>query len=213
MTIRKGLMLIWLSAGWLSADTIYSNLGPGDSYQSTPWSSGASGGDYLGINFVATGGGALADILVPLSSVGSAPASVDVGLYAGSPSLPGELIESWTPTLPGNFISSPGQTIPLVTLTSIGSPLLTAGQEYWFIVAPTADGVVWSVNSQGVAGGLWFGFSLGTLQSFMPDGAVAQAIDVESTPEPSSGTLFGLSCGLLFALYALRTRIHAAGIP
>jgi hypothetical protein len=205
MTIRFGLFLILASASWLSAATIYSDLGPGDSYFSIPYSSGASGGNYLAVDFVATGSGALGLISVPLSSTDTTPTGATVDLYAGSSSAPIALLETWNITLPGNFIQSPQQTIPLVTLNSVDNPLLTAGQSYWFVIEPTTDGVFWAINNQNVIGTIWYGDALGSLQSYPVDDLPAQAIDVEGTPEAVSGSLFGLGCGLL-ALYSLRKR-------
>jgi hypothetical protein len=183
-------------------NTLYSDLGPGDSYQSIPWGgSGASGGNYMGFSFVASGSGSLNSILVPFASVGALPASVQISLYADSSSAPGLLLETWTALLSGNPIHTPNQTIPLLTLTSIENPILTAGQEYWLIVAPTLEGVGYAANSQGVPGNLWFGFNLGSLQKLE---GTALAMRIEGVPEPGSLTLFGVGGVSLMALGCIR---------
>jgi hypothetical protein len=193
--------MILAMAQYVSGNTLYSDLGPGDSYHSIPWGSGASGGNYMGFNFIASSTGSLGSILVPFTSVGTLPASADISLYADSSSMPGPLLETWTVMLPRNALNNPTFTIPLFTLTSVENPILTVGQEYWLIVAPTPAGVAYADNDQGVPGGLWFGFTLGSLQEL---NGTALAMRVEGVPEPSDLTLFGIGGGSLLILSCIR---------
>jgi hypothetical protein len=61
----------------LHAGTIYTNLGPGDSYSTGQGISlGSSGLVSIGIRFVATGSGSLDSILLPLAVTSNGPSSL-----------------------------------------------------------------------------------------------------------------------------------------
>ena len=179
------------------AGSIYSNLGPGDSFIINR--DFETNFDFMATTFVATGGGVLGDIRTSLFSLDS---PVDLGLYTDSGDKPGALLESWSATVPG----FPGI---LTTITSVQNPLLAAGAQYWFVIALTdaqRNKVAWYQNNQGVAGGVWAGPSLDHMLEFEPD-SPAPAIELDSTasapvPEPTSGVLVGTL--LLFATHLRR---------
>lgn len=170
MTISVRLFVIaaCLGTGLASAASVplYSDLGPGQSYDGTGvnYFDGEGGGTlsefHLGTLFTATATGALAQALVPTSS---ANGSASFALYAANGScVPGPfqyfpdgkacsgslgtLLESWNNVpVPTNnlYNSTTGQPrlyaiakIPPVMLISAVHPMLTAGNQYWFVVSP-----------------------------------------------------------------------------
>lgn len=184
------LALVLLAAMPLPAGTIYNDYGPGNSfiinrdYQTNF--------DFLATTFVTTGGGNLGTILTPLFSLNP---PVSFGLYTDSADQPGALLENWSVPVPG----FPAQ---IVTLNSAVNPFLSAGTQYWFVIALTSaqkNELAWYQNSQSVLGRVWAGFSLNGLLDFTP-GSPAPAIQLNSTspvPEPADGMLFGSGLTLL----------------
>lgn len=185
------------SAAPLAASAIYNNFGSGNSfiinrdYQTNF--------DYLATPFVATGGGNLGTILTPIFSLNS---PVSFGLYTDSSGEPGTLLENWSSPVPG----FPAQ---IVTLTSALNPMLSAGTQYWFVIALTSsqkNELAWYQNNQAVNGGVWAGFQLNAMFDFVP-GSPIPAIQLNSAsssvPEPASGMLIG---GGLFLLRFVRAK-------
>jgi hypothetical protein len=168
----------------LCAATLYSDLGPGDSWNGF---SAYDAGAFLGTTFTVTNSGFLENILLPVESNADFANIDSVGLYADSAGEPGTLLESWAALLPAE-----GNVPPLTDLTSVENPLLTAGTQYWLVIDAPLAGVMWDLNDQGVDGGAWSGTSLdGLSQIFSAD--ATPAIDVTSMPEPSSAVFCGLA--------------------
>jgi Domain of unknown function (DUF6531) len=80
-----------------------------------------------------------------LLSFSSGVNNMTIGLYTDSGGVPGTLLESW------NLVNVLTPSPSIVTLASVASPTLTAGQRYWIIAGmanPTSVGVWW-VNPLG----------------------------------------------------------------
>ena len=180
------LALGFAGASPCHAGTLYSNLGPGDTFIINQEYD--TNFDFMATTFVTTGGGSLGNLRTSLFSLDS---PVDLRLYTDSGGQPGALLESWSATVPG----FPGL---LMTLPSDQHPLLSANTQYWFVIALTnaqKDKLAWYQNNQGVAGGIFAGNSLNGFLEFVPD-SPAPAIELNSTsstpvPEPASGVLVG----------------------
>jgi hypothetical protein len=181
----------------LCADTLYTDLGPGDTWNSF---SAYVGDAFFGTTFTASATGFLENILLPVESNVDFANIDSVGLYEDSSGEPGTLLESWEALLPAE-----GGVPPLTDLTSLENPLLTAGTQYWLVIDAPSSGVVWDLNNQGVNGGAWSGTSLhGMSQIFSGD--ATPAIQLTSMPEPSSAVF----CGLAFlGLIVFRLRRSA----
>lgn len=179
----------------LCADTIYTNLGPADSWNGF---AAYNGGSYFGTTFTATTSGILTSVLIPVqTNTGSAQADT-VGLYEDVSEQPGALLESWTALLP------PGGNIPPLTdLTSLNHPVLVAGAQYWLVIEGSTAGVIWDFNNQSVQGGIWTGLSLNQMtQDFPFDAEAAIQVNGTTVPERRSAVL----CGLIFVFLRIRRR-------
>jgi hypothetical protein len=197
-TVYLTLLSSLMAAAPLCADTLYSDLGPGDSWNG---SSAYDAGAFLGTTFTVATSGFLENILLPVESNADFANIDSVGLYADSSGKPGTLLESWAALLPAE-----GNVPPLTDLTSLENPLLTAGTQYWLVVDAPLSGVMWDLNDQGVDGGAWSGASLNGMSQLFPADATP-AIEVTSMPEPSSAVF----CGIAFlGLIVFRLRRGAA---
>lgn len=201
----KGLaILALLVATPCVADTIYNNLGPGNTFLVNREYDTSTA--ILATTFTATGSGALDTVLLSAFSLDPA---ITFGLYANGDNAPGQLLESWNVPVPG----LPGQ---LFTLNSALNPVLTTNTEYWFVITQTRPfQVAWYENNQGVAGGINESSSLnGPFLGFVP-GSPIPALQLNSTaggsggstggtttvPEPGSLCMFGICvAGLLLAM-------------
>ncbi len=197
-TVYLTLLSSLMAVAPLCADTLYSDLGPGDTWNGF---SAYVGGAFLGTTFTVTTSGFLENILLPVES-NTDFANIDsVGLYEDSSGKPGTLLESWAALLPAE-----GNVPPLTDLTSLENPLLSAGTQYWLVIDAPLSGVMWDLNDQGVDGGAWSGTSLdGMSQIFSAD--ATPAIDLTSMPEPSNA----IFCAVAFlGLVVFRLRRGAA---
>ena len=183
------LILEFLSATPCLADTLYNNLGPGNTWTINREYDVNS--DFMASSFTTSGSGNLLDVSIPLFSLNN---PVELGLYTDSGGKPGTLLENWSVTAPG----FPGI---LTTFASVQSPFLSAETEYWFVIDVAADqklNLAWYQNDEGVTGGIWIGNSLDSLIEALPN-SPAPAIQLNSTtastvPEPAGG--MGLAAGL-----------------
>jgi hypothetical protein len=206
--VQNTLLCLLLTTSIGYAGSLYSNVGPnGDSYQTLLGASGASGGNYLAMKFVAGASGTLRAIFVPIESLGVAPALATLALYADQAVAPGALLEAWNLTIPGSTLSNPDPTIPLKELMSSASRQLMQGQSYWFVASPTIDGLIWAGNGRGVNGRFWYGFSLDALDEF-PSDSPELAIRVEAVTEPAKEVLFAFGLGVLLLGARRRSRIR-----
>jgi hypothetical protein len=175
----------------LSAGTLYSNLGPGNTFGGSTYGCGSGCGGFFSTTFTTTAGGQLASIQVPLFNPNGA-VNVTVGLYTNSGGEPGTPLESWTIAL----TTSP----QLITINSVATPTLSSGTQYWFVITlPGGNAVInWPQNSQNVLGGAWNGATL-TGQTQSNNGSPTPAIQLLSPPPagtPLPSTLLLTLCGL-----------------
>jgi hypothetical protein len=188
-----------LALGQLSAATLYSNLGAGDSYSSGGWTTTSSGSFSDGTVFTAAGTGALATVFVPIAD---ANGSLAFDLYADAAGHPGTLLEHWSSvTVPTSFVG-----IPLLSLASVVQPVLSSGSIYWFVAtsAATLTGLTWD-QSQLSTGGIWVGSGTSLTQILATFPAPAIKL-VSAVPEPTTWVLLAAP---LAAMLWFRRQSHA----
>jgi hypothetical protein len=195
------LLPLWLCLPWTAvhAGVIYSNLGPDGSF-SAPGPVGA----FIAFDteFVATGGGSLQAVLLPLAYLGvpGGPPGPPIpelllGLYTGASGKPGTELESWA-----DFnVPAISPALQLLTFESVLHPTLTAGTEYWFLVISETGTVLWGSSPEIASGGFWTGLPGGPMTQILPQTA-PPAIELESVastsaPEPQTWLL--MPAGLL----------------
>jgi hypothetical protein len=131
---------------------VYNSFGPGNSYTAAGWvvsgSDGIPGGTgYLGVSeyFVPQISGNLDQIqLATYRMSGSSVCNFYIAQDNGA-GLPGTILESFADvTTPDNGI---------LTIDSVATPLLQAGQEYWLCDEPAYanTGTLWSMNTEAMA--------------------------------------------------------------
>lgn len=204
-SISTALVFLALTATSIQAGVIYSNIGIGFPNDTPgPWGVGVTNQpDLAGIPFTAASGGNLASISTDISSTTQ---PITFLLYGDSSGEPGTLLESWITVVPA-FVPSI-TPVAMTTLESVQNPLLSAGSQYWFLVAlPTGSSIHWWSNDQGVRLGFWQGTSISTLQKSLPDNHEV-GIQVNSTPEPPSVILFAVGT---IAIFTLIRRAQAPG--
>ena len=149
-----------------------------------------------------TGNAKFQSLTVALSCVGTCPASENftISLDANSGGSPGAVIESFAFT--GVTLGPLGNNNTPITATSVLSPMLLGGTEYWVTLSSSLSySIAWNLNSTGDmspqasstdGGATWFA----------PSGMTPSALQVNGIiPEPSAGLLLG---GGLLGLILLR---------
>ena len=185
-------------AGLSFADTIFSDFGPSDSFETGVGYTVSGSSSLVGqsiesaMPFTSSGNYTLSQIDAAIGYVAGVN-DVTFTLESDAGGIPGVIMESWTvmglPTFGGSY--------PPVMLMSSPGVMLSAGQTYWLVAAagdPT-NWSAWNENSTGATGmvdqnvdGVWNQFSGSTLSAFDVIGSTA-------SPEPASAALIGL--GLL----------------
>jgi hypothetical protein len=192
----------------LEAAVIYSNLGPNDSFSTSP-------GTYPVWNL--TSGGFIhraAAFTVPASQnvqFGSADLgfhlqtgtnSANVTLAADASGVPGATIESINITLP-----PPSANPTIVTATSNTNPTLIAGTTYWIVASVNFPGTMatWGPNTTNTGGGnaTRTNFQNGQWFAQPPFGQGAMRINSFEIPEPAAHALLAVG---LAAVMRLRRR-------
>jgi len=186
----------------LRADTIHSNLGPGDSFDLIQgWN----------VTTLASVTGVDQDIAMPFTVIGTSHTftsaelamlhvggtpSLDILLTADAGGVPGAVIETMNVTVVGGPA--------LVTATSVLNPTLVAGTTYWIATVAGGDhSSEWMFAGSPVGGNHIFGtpgfsYDGGASWSTLPQEEAAFRVNGNVVPEPASQTLLGLgSLGLL----------------
>lgn len=185
------------------ADTVYSNIDPGDSFGPgiaiglVPFTGTFN---YAGVGFT-PGQNYDLDSLELAVSLTSGPNVLDVYVMSSLGGLPDQVLESFALANQLTPVAATG----LVTIDSIVHPELEAGQQYWVVAAggPTTF-AFWQQNVHGIEGPNVSGTSLTTLVRDS-DANVIEALDVNGTVVPEPGNAMLVAGALLLGL-AYRTR-------
>ena len=190
--IRAAYVVLFSSivvGGQLCANTIYTNLGAGDTWNEL---GGYVGGEF-GTTFTATASGILTSVLIPIATNTNLVESDPIRLYQDSSGQPGILLENWVALVP------PCCSNILTDLGSLANPTLTAGTQYWLVIQGWTQGIIWDWNNQGVGGGVWVS-DVGPdemRQIVASDPAPAIQLNGTAVPEPNGTVL----CGILFFIF------------
>jgi hypothetical protein len=169
-------------------DTVFSNLGPGDSSGLTSYGLAGPGGGFevdVGGTFTTGGSAYLLDSAELVLRRGSGVDSLPVQLWSDAAGLPGALLESATP------VTGMGIVAALKTATFSGAFLLQPNTTYWIVAdaGGTYEGL-WNFNNTGDFGhasrinsGAWFGGALDA-PAFRVNGTVAS--NVQAVPLPAA---------------------------
>jgi hypothetical protein len=201
--ILVALGILLRGASNADAGVIYSNLGPGGTFN-TNAAYGIGFGTVVAMGFTPTRTATFGDAQLPLAfGGGGGPNLVVISLETDAGGVPGAILEQITVTGLGSF--PPGGF--LTTAHSTLHPVLTAGVPYWIVASTTpTSGVFWNLTSpttfsngsnfaynfSGSATGPWSTGSVPGLRSaFQVDDNLAAI-----TPEPSALALLvsGLIC-------------------
>jgi hypothetical protein len=192
--------LVLIRPGAAHADTIFSNFGPGFSYNTAlgnPVGDGldGSGFDYAeGDGFIAGISGSLRSVMLALScAVCPATGSLQLNLTRNGANQPGAALESFS--IPGGSLGSLGNNNPVFVLNSVFHPFLVSGTQYWLTVSgPATSAVAWNLNTtedsslEAISGD-------GGISWFVPSGLTPGAFAVTTVPEP--GTVWLLMTGMI----------------
>ena len=188
LILRLGITAGLLCAPCAGATILYSNLGSGNSYNtSSTWTFPAT------FSFTAATTGTLNDILVPLSRT-SGSAGVILSLYDNNSTQPGTLL--FTTTL------NPGLTTTMTLFDiAVNGPTLTQGNTYWFGIssADTATTTIgWANNNTNDNGtrAVFVNNAWNTNQTGVSKGAFQ--LTTNPVPEPSTILLTMVGLVVLF---------------
>ena len=190
--------------------TIYSNLGPGDSYNS---------GAAYGIGPVFSFNSIVGESFVPGSNFQFSDARLALAAPGGGGTQTGVYLEDDNGGNPGAIIDSLVEQTPLlggagsvIQFNCASCPALTAGKTYWIVAAPANNNYsIWMYNNTGDNSGIAYNLQSGgspTPGSWSDNPTTTRgAFEVEGTqlgsvPEPGS---LGL-CGILGLLALCRVR-------
>ncbi len=188
------------------ADVIFSNLGPGGTYNnlSGAWSiANVSSPNTvvitMGPAFSVSGTYKLDSIYLALlynSNTGGANGQVTLSLYTDASGMPGTAVESWVLSSVPDF-GSPNGT--LVTLPSGGFVLSNA--TYW-VIGSASSGVwdLWMVNLDGTDGPVY-------RNGVVYPHATMPAFQVNGTPVPEPGTLLLLASSMIALAGGVRRKL------
>jgi len=182
------LALLALFSVSASADTIYNNFGPSQTFQTNAGyniENDLDGFAGLAVPFTPQANYADSTFTLPMLTLFSG--DFTVGLFSDASGLPGTALDT------SSFASANNFTQGMFT-GSMGP--LTSGTTYWLLVLPDSDGMLlsWNFNSTGDNGAFAFTSNGTTWNSFS---GIRPAFEVDGTPVPEPGTLVLLATGLL----------------
>ena len=193
------LLAILLCAATASAGVLYSNFGPGQTYDNN-W---ATSGWYVG-NDGAGNNEVIAMPFTPSATANVADAILALGWDGVSPNTPINVyLESDTGLgYPGTILATLTQvgTIPngpsgggLVTFLATTHPLVTAGTEYWIVAQEPnlASSMGWFYTVGDPTGPFAYDENNSPTGPWGATSGAVSAFQVDATPEPSSLLLFG----------------------
>ena len=196
-----GLLIVVLATGVFGlarpaqGEVIYSNLGPGDSFATSPgtypvWNLTSGGFIERAASFTVPG---TEDVVFTAADLGfhlqSGTNSAAVKLAADAAGgVPGAIIESININLP-----PPSATPTIVTATSNTNPVLDAGETYWIIASVNFPGTMatWGPNTTNAPGGnaTRTNFQNGQWFAQPPIGQGSLRVHGDAVPEPGSAVL------------------------
>jgi hypothetical protein len=205
-------MLVFAAPSIAEAGTIFTNFGPGLTYDINSGNSignAFDGNHWAEANtFTPTVNGSFQSLRIALSCAFSCPDAVTVNLTSDAGNQPGLILESFS--VPGGFIGPIGVDNAPVLLTSVLMPQFLTGVQYWVAVtAPLTDTVAWNLNVTGDVsdqasstdgGATWFSPSGNT-----PGALEVNAAPASSVPEPGTSALL-VGGALLLGLIRGRRR-------
>lgn len=206
--VRLGVWLPILTVPALSAPVslLYSNFGPGSSYnitQGNPVGNAFDGNTYAeGDTFMLAGNAVFTSLRVALSCAFACPDPVTISLTRDAGNQPGTAIETFT--IPGTSLGTLGANNAPIVLNSLLDPMLIFDTRYWITVTTDLnDSVAWNLNSTGDRSAEAISTNAG-ITWFSPSGNTPGAFDISGiTPEPDT---VGLVFGALVVLAAIRRR-------
>jgi hypothetical protein len=190
------------------AGVLYSNFGPGLSYDITsgnPVGNAFDGSLYAeGNSFTPSVTSPLATVTLALSCAAFCPAPdpITVTLNGDSSDQPGPVLETFV--IPGAVLGTLGNNNPPRVLSSILHPVLVFGTRYWVTVSSDLnDSVAWNLNTRGDTSDQAISTDGGATW-FSPSGLTPGALEVDGTvPEPGSAPVLA---GAALILWLLRKR-------
>jgi len=219
---RRKLLNLGICAALLSspgvshADTLFSNLGPGSSYNTAlgnPVGDGLDGSGFnyaQGATFTPGQTDTLTSIVLALSCAACpAAGSLTLTLTENVAGHPGAALESFS--ILGSSLGNLGNNNPLITVSSLLQPSLSAGTPYWVTVSglPTSA-LAWNWNNTGDASAEAISVD-GGASWFSPSGLTPGAYAINGIPAaiPEPRTLWLVTTavlGLGIAQFQLRKR-------
>jgi hypothetical protein len=199
-TLLAALLLVVAigCASRLNAAVIYSNLGPNDSFFTSPgtypvWNLTSGGFIHRAASFTVPGSQNVqfgsADLGLHLQT-GTNSANVTLAAN-GSGNLPGATIESINISLP-----PPSANPTIVTATSNTNPTLTPGTTYWIVASVNFPGTMatWGPNNTGALGGnaTRTNFQNGQWFDQGPGGVPSLRVNSREIPEPVTCALIAI---------------------
>ncbi len=202
LVLAVGVLTLTLFCGNAHAAFVFSNFGPGDTFNTNS----AHSLDNIhvpGMKFTATGGGTLSQINLALSSIGGSTA-VTVEFYADNANTIGTLLASGSTTTNGLFGDAHPPSVAPMTATTIVS-----GTDYWVVAKSASPFNDWNFTSPATFGRVALSNNGGASYSYA-NNAIQSAFSVEAAPanavpEPSSLALLSLG-GLAFVRKLRRSK-------